>query len=735
MTRPGTDQRAQWVAIAVSSAMMAQVVAGKATRDALFLQAFSVKTLPAILVVGAVVSFALAELSSSLLVRFGPHKVVPRLFLANALGFGAESVLWHRAPQGVALTLYVHVVAAGAVLTSGFWSVVSERFDPHSIKRHAGRIAAGGSLGGVLGGLVGWGLSRGGDPLPILAVLGGLNLAAAVGLSGLGGAHRQGQAPVDPDTHPPPLSRPPLRQVFAVPYLRHLALVVVIGAAMQALLDYALSAHAVAHFGRGQSLAAFFCWFYIANNALGLLGQLGVGEAVLARFGLVGAVGSVPAIVGIGSLFGAIFPGITSSVAVRSAEFVTRGAVFRPGYEILFAPLPHAQRRRTKAIIDVGADRLGTALGSGVTALLIALVGARIEQSVMLSVCLFSLVSLWLCAKLGPGHAAAIEAGLRAGTLTPGDGEFAERLSLTTIGATAVEIDRNRLLAALAALQAPAQQPSSRPSEPPRVISGAATPDPGTALGSPHPWLAADGAPPTLRGAGSWMVSEESEPIGPPSSDAELLSLVLELGGGDRARKRAILSRGTSLDPRCAPWLIALLEDDGVAVEAAAALSRMMPAITGQLVDALLDPTRPAVLRRRIPRLIVQAPRPRAILALTMALDCDSFGVQFASARALFNVTAGQPPMLAFSGAIWEAVRRELGRHAPASALRKRRQYLYALMGSVVDREPLAMALNALGGTDSHLRGTAIEYLSGALPEDVLASYLALVGVEYFGGR
>ena len=41
----------------------------------------------------------------------------------------------------------------GAVLISGFWSVVNERFDPHTAKQTIARVAAAATLGGVLGGL------------------------------------------------------------------------------------------------------------------------------------------------------------------------------------------------------------------------------------------------------------------------------------------------------------------------------------------------------------------------------------------------------------------------------------------------------------------------------------------------------------------------------------------------------------------------------------------------------
>lgn len=677
--------------------MMAQVVAGKSARDVLFLQAFGVAGLPIILVASALFSFVLAEVSSLLLVRFGPFRTVPWLFCASGLGFGVEFLLFRLSPQGVAVVLFLHVVGAGAVLSSGFWSVVNERFDPHSIKGYARQITAGGSLGGVLGGILGWQLTFVGDQRSVLLLLGSLNASAALGLFGLGNSPRLRPAPaVEAESSELPTISP-LRQIFTSPLLRNLVWVVLLGAAVQALLDYALSAHALATFGRGQPLATFFCWFYVANNALGLLGQLGIAEAVLRRFGLVGAVASVPAVTSGVSLLAAIFPGIASSTSARSAEFVTRGALFRAGYETLFTPLSQAQRRRTKAVIDVGADRLGTALGSAL--LLLLLLAAPVDHPVplvMLAAAGISLSSLWLCTRLGPQYAAALEASLRAGTVTASAGQFEDSLSLSTLGSLAVDIDRRQVLDAIAQRR--------------RHLTPPLTP-----------------TVPSPNGPGS---SEQHS-----RTDQELLRTLLRLTSGEHSIMVEVLRHQPRLDLRSTPWVIELLQNDALAADATTALSRQMPAITGQLVDALLDPAQAMVVRHRLPRLITLAPFPRAIVALVMALETDSFSLQFSCAKALFRITANHPPMDALAPLIWKVVRGELTKQSPEQSLGKRLQYLYALTGTLVKREPLKMALNALRGADPRLRGTAIEYLSGVLPQEILVGYLELLDVEYLGPR
>ena len=53
-------------------------------------------------------------------------------------------------------------------------------------------------------------------------------------------------------------------------------------------------------------------------------------------------------------------------VAARGGETVFRGALFRSAYELFYTPIPPAEKRAAKSLIDVGFDRLGDAMGGGV---------------------------------------------------------------------------------------------------------------------------------------------------------------------------------------------------------------------------------------------------------------------------------------------------------------------------------------------------------------------------------
>ena len=134
--------------------MMAYQVAGKAARDALFLSNFGARHLPAIVVTAALTAIVLGILSSRLLSRIGPGRLIPALMIGSAVLQAVEWLGYRHVPGWTAVVVYVHVVSLGAVITSGFWSVINEQLDPYTAKRNFGRIAAAGTGGGVAGGFI-----------------------------------------------------------------------------------------------------------------------------------------------------------------------------------------------------------------------------------------------------------------------------------------------------------------------------------------------------------------------------------------------------------------------------------------------------------------------------------------------------------------------------------------------------------------------------------------------------
>jgi undecaprenyl pyrophosphate phosphatase UppP len=149
-----TDAIALAFALIAATTMIAQQVAGKATRDALFLSNFDVTNLPKVVIAAAIASIAGVLLMSRLLSVISPIKLIPFVFGLSSLLYIGEWFLLDYRPGITSIALYLHMAVFGAILISGFWSIINERFDPHSAKQRVARIAAAAALGGVIGGVL-----------------------------------------------------------------------------------------------------------------------------------------------------------------------------------------------------------------------------------------------------------------------------------------------------------------------------------------------------------------------------------------------------------------------------------------------------------------------------------------------------------------------------------------------------------------------------------------------------
>ena len=99
----------------VSALMMAHQVAGKASRDALFLSHFGTGSLPAMVTVAAIAAIATSVLGNRTFVRLGPYRLAPVSFAASAVLQIAEWLLLGHSARIAACVIYLHVVAFGAL--------------------------------------------------------------------------------------------------------------------------------------------------------------------------------------------------------------------------------------------------------------------------------------------------------------------------------------------------------------------------------------------------------------------------------------------------------------------------------------------------------------------------------------------------------------------------------------------------------------------------------------------
>ena len=675
--------------------MMAYQVASRAIRDTLFLSSFAPRTLPLMVAVASVLAIACAIGAARLLSRHGPARVVPGVLALSGLLTLAEWLLATIRPAAGAVVVYLHVSAIAPVLLSGFWSILNERFDPRTAKRVIGRVSAIGTLGGLAGGVL---AERGatwlGVPgtlvlLAILQVWCAWSLRSLAAQAGRHAHAREGASHV-------PVAQA-VRQLAATSYLRNLALLVLGSSVSASLLDYVFKAQSAGAMSQGLGLMRLFAAFYAVVSLLTFTIQALFTRMALGRAGVAPSIGALPGAVVVGGAVAALVPGPWSVAFARGLEAVLRGSLFRSGYELLYTPIPAAEKRATKALVDVGCDRLGDMVGAGLVALVLVLPASTTNTVLIALAVAFALATLALVARLQSGYVSSLEAGLRARAVAPeaiAIPDWSVAQSLT--GSFGI------------------------PGLPEAQGARAETPLPVT----------------------------EKRPAGAPArfdapADDALTASLKELRSGDPARVRASLSANSPLDPGLVAQGIVLLAWDEVATDAIHALRAVASRHAGQLVDALLDPGTEFTVRRRIPTVLAVSHSPRAVDGLVNGLVDTRFEVRYRCGRALDGLRGADPRLGVDETLVFEAVRRETRvgravwnsqklleqleetghetfvddfvRHRAGRSL----EHVFTLLALVLPREPLRIAFSGLNAGNPSLRGLALEYLESVLPPDV----------------
>jgi HEAT repeat protein len=683
-----------------SALVTAQFVAGKATRDALYLAHFDVNTLPAMVATTSAVSILLVMGSSIGLRRIAPGVFVPLAFAASAGLLLLEWALASTAPRIAAGGVYLQISGIGPMLGSGFWLMASERFDPRTAKRHFAQIAGAGTLGGLAGGLLSERVAASLDVAAMLPILAALNVACAWLVRQLNDAE-QGRGPARPLDIAPELSsaapRSGLRVLAEAKYLRHLAALVLLGTAGAALMDYVFKAQAVASLGRGETLLRFFAIYYAAISLITFIIQATLSRPMLGKLGLAVGTGTPSMALLLGSAGALVAPGLESAVAARAGESVFRGSLFRSSYEIFYTPIPPNEKRAAKSLIDVGFDRLGDAMGAGLVFLMLTMVPASSSAAILSVAAACSAAAIVVASRLNRGYIQTLERSLLNRAL---------EIDLSDVEDMTTETVMLRAL--------PAVKPLANP-------------------------LRSDDAEDRTRAE----TRRTSLAAGLPGKLSTDMLQILALQSRDCERILRVLQSDQPLAPPLVPYVIPLLAYwDPVAGEAVHALRRVAEERVGELIDALTNPNQEFAVRRRLARVFSVCVSQRAVDGLILGLEDQRFEVRFQCARSLAAIVEKNPRVRIDSALIFEIVRREaaVGRpvwesHRLLNQLEDRDEYfadefvkdranrslshVFTLLSLVLAPEPLRIAFRGLHTEDPGLRGTALEYLEGVLPPTI----------------
>jgi AAA family ATP:ADP antiporter len=653
-------------------------------------------------IAAAVLSAVLTVLLARIMAQSQPARLVPRLFALSGLLLLSEWALVGPARRAAAIIVYLHFTALGAILVSGFWAIVNERFDPRSARRTIGRITAGGSIGGLLGGLL---PERVGAALPLTAMLPILAvltlLASALVLGVEHGAVPQPLSRVEGADTEPPLSG--ARVLRNSSYLTGLALLVALTSSAEAVLDYVFKARASAAASSGEELLRFFAAFYTATALAGILIQVTALRSLLGRLGIARSASLLPAGVSVGAVGALLVPGLLSVLLARGIEVVLRSSLFRAAYELLFTPVAPREKRATKLLLDVGAARVGDVLGGTLILSTLALTSGGTGRTLLGLTFVLSGLALVVARRLHLGYVGALEGSLhrRAGELPDPVQDDAAAL-LQTVGGFDLSGIRPRPALDIAR----AEQP---PLPPPILRAPAETP----------------------------------------------LSKAIQDGSAEEVRGALAAQELASTEMETA---IELLAWDAVAPAAVRALTAIASTRTELLLQHLLDPNEDFAIRRRLINVLADCRTPEVFEGLFQALNDRRFEVRYRAGRALSRM-AGEIggvqvdrervlgiilKEMGVDRGVWEGrqlidpteeesspMESELLRDRVSRSL----EHLFTLLSLILPRETLRLAFHALHTSDPHLRGTALEYLETVLPDNVWGRLLLLVEQEEVPAR
>ena len=644
------------------------------------------------MVASAVLAIAGALLFARWLVRVGPARAVPLVFAVSGGVFLLEWGLLDPAPQIAAALVYLHVTALGPLLLSGFWSVVNERFDPHTAKRAVSPMAAAGALAGVATGVAAERIASLADIGWTLALLFVLAISAAVAVRGIGAPEEASNAPTED-------AGGSLARIGQHPLLRPMALLMVLGAAIDTFLDYVLKLEAAAVWVETQELVRFFAAFYVGCGLLAFAFQGALGSFLLRRFGLGGAMAVLP--LGVIATGGVALLSwrIWTVLLVRGVQSVMEGGMFRSAFELLYTPLPATLKRPIKPWIDVAARSLGSMAAAGlVLFLLFVLPDEGGGVVVALSIATSGLM-LWLVLHAQRSYVAELGDSLRTGgvRLVPEDVEDATTLF---VAQSHTGVDRLTLLEQARAYAA--RQKEAGESKDPVV--GASVPD-------AIPRLAAS----------------------TPSPDP-LLARVIDVCSHDPVRVRGALHvrdqaagvRSAAADRRLVPHVVPLLADPALVRDAEAFLRRVAPRSLGQLIDSLLDRSEALEVRLALTRILPNVQESRALEGLWLVLDDPSFELRRASAEAAVRLVDPKRSEAPPREVVHAQLAKELSR-TDAVAPSRRLEQVFVLLALLHGRDTMRSTQSGLESEIPRQRGTALELLETVLPEDLRRSVFELI--------
>ena len=318
-------------------------------------------------------TLALTPVFGWLVARYPREKFIPLVYaffivclLAFVPAFRAQDSI---GPRLLGIVFYIWVSVFNLFVVSVFWSFMADLFDSGQSRRLFPVIALGGTMGSIAGPLIA-------RALPVELVLFASIAMLVVVIACILGLSRWARGNPNPERLFAPGAEiigghwwTGLKQTFTSPFLRRMAVLMLLGDAI-GTVGYALvSDYAGAHYLDREARKNFYAGVDLATNVLVIVFQAGGARWVLVRFGLgVGLV--LPAALNALVL---VTVAIVGDPAVVAMLVITRAGtygLYKPAADALYTRVDRETRYKGKNVIDTAVWRFGDVLVSGGMAIL-----------------------------------------------------------------------------------------------------------------------------------------------------------------------------------------------------------------------------------------------------------------------------------------------------------------------------------------------------------------------------
>lgn len=320
-----------------------------------------------------------------------------RTLNAVVLGFFAFNLIlfWTlfqaKAPY-LSAFFYVWVASFSITMTTQFWTLANDIFNPIEAKRLFGLIATGGSFGGVFGGLsasyaVNWVQTED------LLLLASMIITACIVISSYLFSFAQNHE-IEKKSSPEFSQPPSLKKIFSCSsYLIYLALLVVFTKMASTIVDNQFMGAVELSVSGKEERTAFFGGFMAWINVAAFFLQL-IATSFSLRFWGVGiSLLFMPLGVGLLSAGTLIYPGLFLSKFLKLYDGSVSYSIQLASKEILFLPLSSSLRYRVKPMIDMLGFRMAKSLGGLYILFLAPLFGISDDK---LGLLILFLIPIWI---------------------------------------------------------------------------------------------------------------------------------------------------------------------------------------------------------------------------------------------------------------------------------------------------------------------------------------------------